>query len=57
MSTPRNTTSPGWSVTGLLEREGTRLRVTPRGQLVLRAVAAPFDTYHRADARLHAPAI
>jgi oxygen-independent coproporphyrinogen III oxidase len=42
---------------GLLEREGARLRVTPRGQLVLRAVAAPFDTYHRADARLHAPAI
>ncbi len=42
---------------GLVEREGARLRVTPRGQLLLRTVAAPFDTYHRADARLHAPAL
>jgi len=42
---------------GLLSREGPRLRVTPRGQLLLRTVAAPFDTYHRADARLHAPAV
>jgi coproporphyrinogen III oxidase-like Fe-S oxidoreductase len=42
---------------GLLLREGARIRVTPRGQLLLRTVAAPFDTYHRADARLHAPAL
>ena len=42
---------------GLVVREGARLRVTPRGQLLLRTVAAPFDTYHRADARLHAPAL
>ena len=42
---------------GLVLRQGTRIRVTPRGQLLLRSVAAPFDTYHRADARLHAPAL
>jgi oxygen-independent coproporphyrinogen-3 oxidase len=42
---------------GLIVRRGSRLRVTPRGQLLLRSVAAPFDTYHRADARLHAPAV
>jgi oxygen-independent coproporphyrinogen-3 oxidase len=42
---------------GLVQRQGSRLRVTPRGQLLLRTVAAPFDTYHRADARLHAPAL
>ena len=42
---------------GLVARQGARLRVTPRGQLLLRTVAAPFDTYHRADARLHAPAL
>jgi oxygen-independent coproporphyrinogen-3 oxidase len=42
---------------GLIVRRGSRLRVTPRGQLLLRSVAAPFDTYHRADARLHAPAL
>jgi len=42
---------------GLVQRQGSRLQVTPRGQLLLRTVAAPFDTYHRADARLHAPAL
>jgi len=42
---------------GLLLRQGARIRVTARGQLLLRTVAAPFDTYHRADARLHAPAL
>jgi len=42
---------------GLVLRQGARIRVTPRGQLLLRSVAAPFDTYHRADARLHAPAL
>jgi oxygen-independent coproporphyrinogen-3 oxidase len=42
---------------GLILRRGNQLRVTPRGQLLLRSVAAPFDTYHRADARLHAPAL
>ena len=42
---------------GLVVRQGARLRITPRGQLLLRTVAAPFDTYHRADARLHAPAL
>ena len=42
---------------GLVVRDGPRIRVTPRGQLLLRTVAAPFDTYHRADARLHAPAL
>jgi oxygen-independent coproporphyrinogen-3 oxidase len=42
---------------GLVIRQGARIRVTPRGQLLLRTVAAPFDTYHRADARLHAPAL
>lgn len=42
---------------GLLVRQGARIQVTPRGQLLLRTVAAPFDTYHRADARLHAPAL
>ena len=42
---------------GLVVRRGGRIRVTPRGQLLLRTVAAPFDTYHRADARLHAPAV
>lgn len=42
---------------GLIQRQGARIRVTPRGQLLLRSVAAPFDTYHRADARLHAPAL
>ena len=42
---------------GLITRTGPRIRVTPRGQLLLRTVAAPFDTYHRADARLHAPAV
>jgi len=42
---------------GLVLRQGPRIRVTPRGQLLLRTVAAPFDTYHRADARLHAPAL
>ena len=42
---------------GLVARQGARIRVTPRGQLLLRTVAAPFDTYHRADARLHAPAL
>ena len=42
---------------GLVVRDGARLRVTPRGQLLLRTVAAPFDTYHRKDARLHAPAL
>jgi len=42
---------------GLIVRRGNRLQVTPRGQLLLRSVAAPFDTYHRADARLHAPAV
>ena len=42
---------------GLVLRDGPRIRVTPRGQLLLRTVAAPFDTYHRADARLHAPAL
>jgi oxygen-independent coproporphyrinogen III oxidase len=41
----------------LVLRQGARIRVTPRGQLLLRSVAAPFDTYHRADARLHAPAL
>jgi oxygen-independent coproporphyrinogen-3 oxidase len=39
---------------GLVVRDGARLRVTLRGQLLLRTVAAPFDTYHRADARRHA---
>jgi oxygen-independent coproporphyrinogen-3 oxidase len=42
---------------GLVVRDGARLCVTPRGQLLLRTVAAPFDTYHRADARRHAPAL
>ena len=42
---------------GLVLRQRERIRVTPRGQLLLRSVAAPFDTYHRADARLHAPAL
>jgi len=42
---------------GLVDREGERIRITPRGQLLLRSVAAPFDTYHRADSRLHAPAV
>ncbi|RPH72952.1 MAG: oxygen-independent coproporphyrinogen III oxidase [Myxococcaceae bacterium] len=42
---------------GLVLRQRARIRVTPRGQLLLRSVAAPFDTYHRADARLHAPAL
>jgi len=42
---------------GLVLRQGARIRVTRRGQLLLRTVAAPFDTYHRADARLHAPAL
>ena len=42
---------------GLVSRKGARIRITPRGQLLLRTVAAPFDTYHRADARLHAPAL
>ena len=42
---------------GLVVRQGARIRVTPRGQLLLRTVAAPFDTYHRAEARLHAPAV
>jgi oxygen-independent coproporphyrinogen-3 oxidase len=42
---------------GLVVRRGATLRVTPRGQLLLRSVAAPFDTYHRAEARLHAPAL
>jgi oxygen-independent coproporphyrinogen-3 oxidase len=42
---------------GLVVRQGARIRVTPRGQLLLRTVAAPFDTYHRADARLHSPAV
>jgi oxygen-independent coproporphyrinogen-3 oxidase len=42
---------------GLVARQGARIRVTPRGQLLLRTVAAPFDTYHRAEARLHAPAV
>jgi oxygen-independent coproporphyrinogen-3 oxidase len=42
---------------GLVLRQGARIRVTPRGQLLLRSVAAPFDTYHRANARLHAPAL
>ncbi|HET6982799.1 MAG TPA: oxygen-independent coproporphyrinogen III oxidase [Myxococcaceae bacterium] len=42
---------------GLIVRRGSRLRVTPLGQLLLRSVAAPFDTYHRVDARLHAPAL
>jgi len=42
---------------GLVARAGARIRVTSRGQLLLRTVAAPFDTYHRAEARLHAPAL
>jgi oxygen-independent coproporphyrinogen-3 oxidase len=42
---------------GLVVREADRIRITPRGQLLLRSVAAPFDTYHRADSRLHAPAV
>lgn len=42
---------------GLVVREAERIRITPRGQLLLRSVAAPFDTYHRADSRLHAPAV
>jgi len=42
---------------GLVICQGARIRVTPRGQLLLRTVAAPFDTYHRAEARLHGPAV
>jgi len=42
---------------GLLVRRGGRIEVTPAGQLLLRSVAAAFDTYHRRDARLHAPAV
>jgi oxygen-independent coproporphyrinogen-3 oxidase len=42
---------------GLVVRQSERIRITPRGQLLLRSVAAPFDTYHRADSRLHAPAV
>jgi oxygen-independent coproporphyrinogen-3 oxidase len=42
---------------GLIVRRGNQVRVTSRGQLLLRSVAAPFDVYHRADARLHAPAV
>jgi oxygen-independent coproporphyrinogen-3 oxidase len=42
---------------GLIARQGARIRVTPPGQMLLRSVAAAFDTYHRADARLHAPAL
>ena len=42
---------------GLIDRQGARIRVTPPGQMLLRSVAAAFDTYHRADARLHAPAL
>jgi len=42
---------------GLVTRSGSRIRVTPRGQLLLRPVAAAFDTYHRMEARLHAPAL
>jgi len=42
---------------GLVARAGARIRVTSRGQLLLRTVAAPFDTYHRAEARLHGPAL
>ncbi|HZJ55417.1 MAG TPA: oxygen-independent coproporphyrinogen III oxidase [Myxococcaceae bacterium] len=42
---------------GLVVRRASHLQITPRGQLLLRSVAAPFDTYHRTDARLHAPAL
>ena len=42
---------------GLVEREGERIRVTSSGQLLLRTVAAAFDSYHRRQARLHAPAV
>lgn len=42
---------------GLVVRDGGRIRVTPAGQMLLRSVASVFDTYHRADARLHAPAL
>jgi oxygen-independent coproporphyrinogen-3 oxidase len=42
---------------GLVARTGPRIRVTARGQLLLRTVAAAFDVYHRVDARLHAPAV
>ena len=42
---------------GLVLRQRSRIHVTPRGQLLLRSVAAPFDAYHRADSRLHASAL
>jgi oxygen-independent coproporphyrinogen-3 oxidase len=42
---------------GLVERDGERIRVTSSGQLLLRTVAAAFDSYHRRQARLHAPAV
>lgn len=42
---------------GLVRQEGQRVQVTPTGQLLLRTVASTFDTYHRAEAKLHAPAL
>ena len=42
---------------GLVQREGDRIEVTPSGQLLLRTVAAAFDSYHRGEAMLHAPAV
>ena len=44
---------------GLVTRDGTKVRVTGAGQLLLRNVAAVFDRYHREakEARRHAPAV
>ncbi len=42
---------------GLAERDGLTIRVTPRGRLLVRSIAAAFDAYFSAAAGRHARAI
>jgi oxygen-independent coproporphyrinogen-3 oxidase len=42
---------------GVIAWDGRRVAVRPAARVLLRAVAAAFDAYHRPDAQRHAPAV